>query len=110
MSKAFHFLRVLCVVALTASLAGCFGTLKPQPPVTITKYMVVKPGEEMTRDCIFPVPPDPLTYNSSTDQEKEIALYGFGLEGLDTVAKCNKQWSALRDWFTKQEKIYSDKK
>jgi uncharacterized protein YcfL len=101
-------MKTYCTLVLTSLvllLAGCPATI----PLVKTEYVVVKPEAAMVKDCDITAPPSSESYSISTFKEKETALFNYSSALIDDNAKCNSQWKILRDWFTKQESIYSDK-
>lgn len=102
-------MKRLLILLACLMLAAC--NTFPKLQFTKTEYVFVKPDDQMVQDCPQAVPPDPDTYaDVFTPKQREAALTELSLEQMDIIAKCNKQWAALREWNSKQEKIYSQKK
>lgn len=95
------------LVAVSMLLAGCPASL-PRLTIQDTKYVLVKPDAAMLKDCPFPTPMDVSAYMALSLKQREGVLYGQSIESMDTIATCNVQWKSLREWYTKQEKIYPD--
>lgn len=89
-------------------LSGCFETFKGNKPIEV-KYTVVKPNASQVKDCSVSAPPS-VAYATSSVADKEAILYNYSSSLLDDLTKCNSQWQSLRDWFIKQDAIYTDKK
>lgn len=106
MSKVLFQFRFLLLAACAMLLAGC-DTI-PKLTVEKTKYVLVKPSDEMMQDCVILPPPDPAVYVSKTLAQREGLLYNFGVDSMDSLATCNVQWKTLREWYVKQKKIYPD--
>lgn len=105
MSKVLSPLRFI-LLAVALLLAGC--DVIPKLQLEKTKYVLVKPEDDMLMDCVILPPPDPTNYAKMTLQQREGALYNYGIDSMVSAATCNVQWGTLRDWYAKQKKIYPD--
>lgn len=105
MKRSKLLFTTFIAIAFSLLLSGCPGTTGPVI-VRDTKVVFIKPDASMVKDCDVEAPPEKTAYLAGDFQTKE-AMSSFAYRNQTTnVGKCNKQIGGLRDWYTKQEKIY----
>lgn len=95
------------VICMTWLFSGCSSV-----PVTEikTETTVVKPTTDLIKDCdITAVLPDKQTYLNQNPSDKETSLHDYAATLQKDMRECNLRWAVLRNWFSKQEKIFSNK-
>ena len=97
-------------------LAGCDTTPKKPDAAgvalakPVVKYVVVKPGPELLKDCeIYSKPPPTKAYLALSDIDKEIAMAEYARALMGELALCAKRPPLLREFFNEQARLYQSK-
>lgn len=86
---------------------GCFETVPIQPEVQV-KNILIKPSSDMIRDCdAGPTPPNKEQYLAATPKEKEKLLHDHIVSLYATLHSCSDRWAVLRQWYDKQNSLFS---
>lgn len=97
---------LLMIVVCALGLSGCFSTPHVRP-VLVNKNILISPEAHMLEDCVLSEPPDTALYLGSTWTVREDILMKNIQAHSNSVILCNIRWKNLREWKTKQEKIFN---
>jgi len=102
-------LYILILVICSLLLTGCQWNQQPNT-VFDTKTKVVAPSDALLVSCKISQPPaiDEFLNPAISDEDRKAISYQHTFKLYSDLADCNKRWKALRDWKSKQIKLYGD--